>query len=92
MSVQNYVVVASLLLTLAYCISGYPAFMFWEDYQRNAAPKPQTPISRKTCKDPNFCERCAKFTRNELAYPLCCDEKQDVHKFCKELMEYSLAK
>ncbi|KAF8786208.1 uncharacterized protein LOC129972183 [Argiope bruennichi] len=36
----------------------------------------------------NLCEKCAKVTKNEVVFPLCCQNKIGVAAWCKEFLDY----
>ncbi|GFS55988.1 uncharacterized protein NPIL_609882 [Nephila pilipes] len=36
----------------------------------------------------NLCEKCAKVTKNEVVFPLCCQNKIGVATWCKEFLDY----
>ncbi|XP_071038970.1 uncharacterized protein [Parasteatoda tepidariorum] len=36
----------------------------------------------------DLCERCAKVTKNELVFPMCCSEQKGVRRWCKEFLDY----
>ena len=39
----------------------------------------------------DICERCAKVAKNEIAFPLCCANSEQVRDWCEEFLSYSLA-
>ncbi|GIY85315.1 hypothetical protein CDAR_317751 [Caerostris darwini] len=36
----------------------------------------------------NLCEKCAKVTKNEVVFPLCCQNKIGVAEWCREFLDY----
>ncbi|KAG8188577.1 hypothetical protein JTE90_007183 [Oedothorax gibbosus] len=36
----------------------------------------------------NLCEKCAKVTKNEVVFPLCCQDKKGVASWCREFLDY----
>jgi hypothetical protein len=39
----------------------------------------------------DLCERCAKVAKNEIAFPLCCSNSEQVRDWCEEFLSFSLA-
>ncbi len=33
-----------------------------------------------------LCQRCAKVTKSKLAYPMCCENRDDARAWCKDLL------
>lgn len=37
-----------------------------------------------------LCQRCAKVTKSEVVYPLCCQDKEDAREWCVLYLNYGL--
>uniref|UniRef100_A0A4Q8K5N5 U20-Liphistoxin-Lsp1a_1 n=1 Tax=Liphistius sp. SGP-2016 TaxID=1905180 RepID=A0A4Q8K5N5_9ARAC len=65
----------------------------WKDYEKMHG-KHLPNRSENQCKNGgpirDLCERCAKFTKNEIVFPLCCGNKEKVRDWCQNFLGYVL--
>lgn len=76
-----------------------PAFQTWNAYRQAVGLKPwQAQEIRRAINNRcphrslrrDLCERCAKFTRNEVVFPFCCDNKDGVEDWCRKFLDFAL--
>lgn len=65
----------------------------WNDYVAIFKPKVELREAVEVAcapgrPDRDLCERCAKVTRSELVYPLCCAQEGDVRQFCVNYLDF----
>lgn len=57
-----------------------------------ATPVLINPPRRTECEpaDEVLCQTCAKLTKSRFAYPMCCENKEDVRRWCSEYVNFGL--
>lgn len=67
-------------------------FRKWSEYVKARGWKIDDDHSENKCRHGgptrDLCESCTKLTKNEVVYPLCCEDKENVRGWCKKFLEY----
>ncbi|KFM80656.1 hypothetical protein X975_16310, partial [Stegodyphus mimosarum] len=88
-------ILALLMIESVHEVNSTPVkYSRWEDYQEATGRKYTDNKDNKCLQGGairDLCEKCTKFTKSEVVFPLCCEGRENVRPWCKNFLEYTPA-